>query len=179
MKIAGIDIGKKGAAALITSRRLLAPRFEVVDLPFNDKELNYRAYRDLLRSWQPDWIYIENVWAIPRNPFGNSKLQGQGIAQAGRFSQTIGAIKAISACEVELGHCILVTPQRWKKLFGLQNHDDAKNAARAILASLITEAAPYVRRVKDDGKAEAGLVALYGAVGQGVLRLESQGRTES
>ena len=52
-----------------------------------------------------------------------------------------------------------MTPQRWKKALSL---GQGKDAARARASQLLPAHAHYWQRVKDDGRAEAALIAVYG-----------------
>jgi crossover junction endodeoxyribonuclease RuvC len=54
----------------------------------------------------------------------------------------------------------LVTPQEWKRYFRL---GPDKAEARLIAARLIPASAGSFARVRDDGRAEAALLALFGA----------------
>jgi crossover junction endodeoxyribonuclease RuvC len=53
----------------------------------------------------------------------------------------------------------LVIPQTWKKALGVPAD---KNAARARACQLFPNMASKFARVKDDGRAEAALIALFG-----------------
>jgi len=53
-----------------------------------------------------------------------------------------------------------VTPAVWKKHFKLSKN---KGVSRSLACQRFPEAADQFTRVKDDGRAEAGLIALYGA----------------
>ena len=97
---------------------------------------------------------IENVGSMPR----------QGIASACNFGKTIGACEmALVAAGCEL---IRVTPQAWKFGVGLQHDPKAdtkarKNASRARAIELFPNYAHLFARVKDDGRAEAALMAWW------------------
>lgn len=54
----------------------------------------------------------------------------------------------------------LVTPPVWKKAMGLSKQD--KDASRARASELLPQHATKWLRKKDDGRAEAALLALYG-----------------
>ena len=64
--------------------------------------------------------------------------------------------KARAACLLSEN---LVTPQLWKKAMRLVAD---KDAARQRAVQLFPERAEWFRRVKDDGRAEAAMIALYG-----------------
>jgi len=74
-----------------------------------------------------------------------------------RFGQGYGAIQMALA-----GHKIptrLVTPSKWKSHFGLSRD---KGVSRGLAMQRFPEQAQMFSRVKDDGRAEAALIALYG-----------------
>jgi crossover junction endodeoxyribonuclease RuvC len=52
-----------------------------------------------------------------------------------------------------------VTPQSWKRAAGLTSD---KSAVRLRAAQLFPDMAKHFARVKDDGRAEAALIARYG-----------------
>jgi len=74
-----------------------------------------------------------------------------------RFGQGYGAIQMALA-----GHKIptrLVTPAKWKSHFGLSRD---KGVSRGLAMQRFPEQSQMFSRVKDDGRAEAALIALYG-----------------
>lgn len=52
----------------------------------------------------------------------------------------------------------IVTPQSWKKALGCPA---AKDGARALASRLMPQHAHFWQRAKDDGRAEAALIAVY------------------
>jgi hypothetical protein len=159
-KIAGIDPGITGAATLITVGSGIS--IITVDIATTgekkQRRIDYRAYRDLLRRWQPDVLYFENVRAFV----------GMGVISAGKFGHSIGALEAISACEID--NCHLVLPQVWKRHFNLLK--TTKNDSRQLAMTLFPEHAKRLIRVKDHNRADSFLIAVYGAMRQGLLRME-------
>lgn len=139
--IVGIDPGKTGAIAMLYPSGDLY----VEDMPTIDKELNAAAISALFDEFNPAHIYIESV-----NSFG------MGRQSAFNFGQGVGVLKGIFAA-----HKLPwspVSPQRWKKHFNL-NRD--KGASRAAATRLFPAKAELFKRVKDDGRAEAALIALW------------------
>ena len=63
--------------------------------------------------------------------------------------------------------CTLVTPGVWKRHHGLIGGDKSESRAKAI--ALWPGHADLFKRRKDDGRAEAALVAVYGASEQAKL----------
>ncbi len=151
MIIAGIDPGKGGALAI---EYLDAVQF--FDVPTG--KVNGKS-RPLWTEWgtswgsalefaAPDLIVIENVGSMPK----------QGVTSMFNFGRVLGFIHALavaSGARVEF-----VTPAVWKPKMGLAN--SGKDASRERFRTLWPKHADQVARVKDDGRAEAALLAHYG-----------------
>lgn len=89
-------------------------------------------------------ICIESVHSMP----------GQGIASTARFMRAVGVIEAV--CELTRYPVHFVSPQAWKKYWGLtSNKDESLDVARMMWPE-----AP-LKRKKDHGVAEALLIADY------------------
>ncbi|NDC04371.1 MAG: hypothetical protein EBZ81_15760 [Betaproteobacteria bacterium] len=89
---------------------------------------------------------VEQVNAMP----------GQGVSSMFSFGQAYGVVLGVLA-----GLSIpatAVTPAIWKKALKLNS---GKDAARAKAAQLWPSHAGEFKRVKDDGRAEAALLAYY------------------
>lgn len=148
--IVGIDPGYSGAIAFLTSSGI-----EVHDMPVapNAKgktELDLYSLGQLLIPRSPDRniAVLEKVNAMP----------GQGLSSTFRFGEGYGALQmALTGHGYELH---LVPPNTWKKHFGLSRD---KGVSRGLATKRFPAAADRFTRVKDDGRAEATLIALYGA----------------
>ena len=153
--VIGIDPGLSGAMAMLGTRGLLA----VVDLPVVAKgsgagrvknEINPAALSQLLRDWVAGHaddvlVVIERVSAMP----------DQGVAGVFSLGDTLGSIRGVVATR---GYPVAwVTPQRWKKHYGLPAD---KELARARAIQLYPDA--DLPRKKDHNRAEAILIARYG-----------------
>ena len=57
----------------------------------------------------------------------------------------------------------LVTPQTWKKVYGLKGGKENKDMSRQKASQLFPTYANLWARKKDDGRAEAVLLAHYGS----------------
>ena len=102
-----------------------------------------------IREMQPAVAVIEQVGAMPK----------QGVSSTFKFGASFGLVRGVVlALGVPLHH---VTPGVWKKHFRL-NSD--KEKARA-LALRFWPASEHFSRKKDHGRAEAALIARYGAEG--------------
>ncbi len=142
----GIDPGLSGAIALFDSD--FGPIVE--DMPTMGKIVdggniaNFFTGRDYKGRCH---AFIEDVHSMPK----------QGVSSSFCFGRSFGTvIGVLAALEIPI---TFVSPQRWKKLFGL-NKDKAASRRRAI--ELFPALAGDLKRVKDDGRAEALLIAEYG-----------------
>lgn len=152
--VIGIDPGLSGGFALIdkTGRLVDAANFPT-------RMVNQRTRLDgpklaaLIAAAKPTHAFVENVSSRPR--------------QAGQFQFGVntGMVHGIlHALDVPVE---LVAPVSWKSVFGIRREDDQtkrdmKFEARSVAASLYPKQAGLFARVKDDGVAEAALIALYG-----------------
>lgn len=155
--VIAIDPGLTGAIAYYDGAHLA-----VVDMPTEAR--GKKSAVDLAALWQavassismevPTVGVIENVAAMPK----------QGLASACNFGKTIGACEmALVAAGCEL---VRVTPQTWKFGVGISHDPNAdtkarKNASRARAIELFPNYAHLFARVKDDGRAEAALMAWW------------------
>ncbi len=145
--ICGIDPGKTGALCFYYSGVKEKYTFvEVHDMPVFDKELNAVALANLFKEFTPKHTYIESI-----NSFG------MGKQSAFNFGQGYGVIKGVLAT-LEIPYS-LVTPSKWKRHFSLGRD---KSASRQLATRLFPKNADDFKRAKDDGRAEAVLIAQWG-----------------
>lgn len=151
MLIYGIDPGYTGAITLYWPT---TGDIEVHDMPTmpnvkGKTVLNMHSILEILRP-EDDKArvgFIEQVAA----------MRGQGVTSMFRFGEQFGALQmALAAHETPM---YLVTPQKWKKHFGLTRD---KGVSRGLAMQRFPKYADQFKRVKDDGRAEATLIALYG-----------------
>jgi hypothetical protein len=148
---AGIDPGVSGAVGLVREDGTFAA---VVDMPTLTQTTGRRAVdpaglAGILRQHQPSFTLVERVGPRP----------GEGAVGAFAFGQTYGAILATLAA-LGLAHDVMM-PAQWKRRAGIPP-GAPKEASIAQALRLLPEAAPYLGRKKDDGRAEALLLALQG-----------------
>lgn len=143
--VIGIDPGKTGAiAALTTTGKLVW----VDDMPNLTGTaiggwLHQRLEHEVIND-----CYIEKVHAMPK----------QGVTSVWTFAEGYGALLgALGALHIRTQH---VTPTVWKKAHKLLSTDKAASRQRA--SELWPHHAGLFARVKDDGRAEACLIAEYG-----------------
>lgn len=151
MMLVGIDPGASGAIAWITDAGHL---IEVLDLPVQKVGGRSVLMPAILASMlsgeqrRPVHAYLERVGTRP----------GEGHVGAFAFGRNFGALEGVLAA---LGIAVtLITPGEWKKA---QRIPADKGAARARAAQLWPGLAGTFSRKKDDGRAEAALIALHGA----------------
>jgi crossover junction endodeoxyribonuclease RuvC len=152
--IAGIDPGLSGALFFLDPNR--PANGEATDLPIHmlvrggrkKRELDIAGLIEILTPHRIEHVFLEQVSAMP----------GQGVSSVFAFGKTYGAILGVIAA-----HSIpltLVAPVVWKRALGVPK---SKDGARARASQLLPEAASQWRLKKHDGRAEAALIALYGA----------------
>lgn len=132
----------------------LTGTLRVIDMPVT-KDPKGRACIDpyeLLQILKPPsdtrcMAVVEHVHAMPK----------QGVSSSFNFGEGYGALKmAIAAHYIPVQ---FITPAIWKKHFGLSSD---KGLSRGLASNRFPANAKDFVRIKDDGRAEAALLALYG-----------------
>jgi crossover junction endodeoxyribonuclease RuvC len=144
--VMGIDPGISGAVAFYFP--MVPSRIAVDDTPIAGGEVNVHELARLIRIHRPTLAVIERVSAMP----------GQGVTSMFNFGRSYGDVRGvIGAMDVPMH---FVTPQKWKKHFGLSSD---KDECRLRAIRVFPNAAESFKLKKHDGRAEAALIALYGA----------------
>ena len=152
MMYIGIDPGFTGAVAFYSPQDSWV---DIHDMPTvtNPKGKTIvdlyalHALLDISAMGKPFTAILEHVAARP----------GQGAPATFRFGQGYGALEmGLAAHKIPVRY---VTPTKWKKHFGLSKD---KGASRGLAQQRFPQLAHVFSRVKDDGRAEAALIALYG-----------------
>lgn len=148
----GVDPGLTGALALIVDDVFV----DVVDMPAasgvgtSSNRVQAVELADLIEDWRARFpgaawtAIVEQVAAMPR----------QGVHSVFSLGHSLGVVEAVlltSRVSVEW-----VTPSKWKRAMAL---GDDKAASRAMASRLYPDHSARWKRVKDDGRAEALLVA--------------------
>ena len=151
----GIDPGLTGALAHLSPAGIIRAR----DLPVlqtrkgGKNTLDVHATVSLLHYLAdvsgPDLtVILEEVNSMPK----------QGVVSTFTFGRTFGQLEGVI---VGLGLKLhMVRPAVWKKVMGVSAD---KDGARLAASRAFPEAADQWSRKKDHGRAEAALLALYGA----------------
>lgn len=151
--IIGIDPGASGALAFFDPK---TGRFDVIDMPIVEIERGGKAKREIsphllasaLNDWPPAVAWLEKVGAMP----------GQGVSSMFQFGRGVGMVEGVLAgLNISVNY---VTPQRWQKDVGVRG---GKDGARLRAVELFPKYANLFARKKDDGRADAALIAWYGA----------------
>jgi crossover junction endodeoxyribonuclease RuvC len=151
--IVGIDPGMTGALAYYTADH---PSFVTCeDMPVVAKTVNAAILASRIRQMRPTVAVVEIASTRPG-------LSSQSVLKTGTGYGVI--LGVLAALEIPTH---LVTPQVWKKHFRL---DSDKDKSRNLATRLWPEFAERFARVKDDGRAEAALMARWYAETQGFQR---------
>lgn len=101
----------------------------------------------LLREMNADIAFVEQVGG----------MTGQSAPAAFNFGRAAGAVEySLKALGVRVE---MITQATWKKAMKL---NPGKDAARAAAMRYWPQQADKFKRVKDDGRAESALIAVYG-----------------
>lgn len=153
MNFLGIDPGLSGALVLLDQEGSPLSAIEMPTQPRSKGGNQIDAHT--LNNWLISahcngevTAFVEKVHAMP----------GQGVSSMFTFGEGCGVIRACLACRGI--PTVYVTPQAWKKAFGLIGKE--KDYARTVAAQMMPEIASGVARKKDIGKADAALIAYYG-----------------
>ncbi len=152
MRTLGIDIGLNGAIALVEDGQLL----EVHDMPTfsmerngkNKRMVNAAELARLIRQAAPSSAYLERLNAMP----------GQGVTSMFSMGQSLGVVLGILAA-LDIA-TTTIPPRTWQKALDVPQ---GKDGSRYRAAQLFPAHAELFKRVKDDGRSDATLIAAYGA----------------
>jgi len=149
MAILGVDPGKTGALALLMSDGSL----QVEDVPVfklgSKTTVDHYALARIVDAWSvhAPTVWLEQVGTRP----------GEGAVGAFDFGRTYGIL--LGVCAAHFMTVNLVTPASWKA--GMKVKGD-KDESRAAACTMFPRQSALFARKKDDGRAEAALIAAYG-----------------
>lgn len=159
MIIQACDPGLNGAFARFDIK---AGTLDVVDMPVVEinkkREVSEQLCVDHIGDC--DHFFIERQSARP----------GQGVSSMFKLGVNYGLVKGIVAAKLLPIH--IVTPQKWR---GACHVRPGKDGSRARAQQLFPMYADLFSRRKDDGRADAALIAFYGAVFFDALSVDSCG----
>lgn len=153
MIIVGIDPGITGAVAFYDMRRTSVVLTR--DLPVTAKaigkgqQIDAPGLNELLSAITIEHAFVEEQRPMPK----------QGVTSMLSLGRTIGVIEGVlGARNIPL---TLVAPTAWKRAAGLIKTEKDRSRTRAL--QLFPVMASELSRKKDHGRAEAMLIAWYGA----------------
>jgi crossover junction endodeoxyribonuclease RuvC len=152
MRHIGIDPGLSGAIAVLTDDSL-----QIHDMPVMTVDRNGKAKRQVsanelaellnLYAGKDCHVYCERV----------SAMAGQGVTSVFSFGRSFGMIEGIlAALKMPV---TFVAPATWTRAIG---RSPGKDASRARAMELFPNYEYFFKRVKDDGRADAALIAYWG-----------------
>jgi crossover junction endodeoxyribonuclease RuvC len=144
MRLIGCDPGLQGSLAMLVDGRLV----DVVDLPIVDRCIDcYTLTRQVAEWGHVDRVIVETPTPRPGQAVG-------GVFRSGaNYGRIIGVLAAL---ERPVTH---VSPNVWTRALGVGAD---KGAHRRRAQDEWPSDADSFKRVKDDGRADAALIALWG-----------------
>lgn len=140
----GVDPGRTGAVAALDAPGNL---IWVEDMPSLTGVAIGSWLHDRLCNEHVDVAWVEQVHAMPK----------QGVSSVWTFAEGYGAILgALGALHIPVR---FVTPAAWKRTAGLSSD---KAASRQRATETWPDQSALFARAKDDGRAEAALIAQHG-----------------
>ena len=153
MLILAIDPGAKGALAFYSPT---AGTLEIVDTPTVEvkrgakmkNEISAQMLAAIVRARKPTEAVVERVGAFP----------GQGVSSVFAFGKAAGLLDGVlAALEIPVTY---VAPQKWQRDVGTR---EGKDGNRQRASELFPAYASTFARAKDDGRADAALMAWWRA----------------
>ena len=149
MSVWGIDVGLNGAIALFD---MIEGHLEVHDMPVMEinkkRQVNPQLLTNILEQHDAP-VFIEQVGARP----------GQGVSSMFNFGKSFGICLGVSA-GLKL-QTTTVSPVAWQRACKVEKGKDG-NRLRAT--QTFPNYSNLFARKKDDGRADAALIAYWGAV---------------
>lgn len=142
MIVAGIDVGAKGALAILDK--------QIICKEYN--EISLSGYIKLLKKHRPDLVVVEKVGAMPK----------QGVVSMFNFGVRLGEIEGMLQT-LEIPY-LLISPKVWQKALNITPKSD-KKAIASVVSKLYPNVDLYTPRGRlKDGVSDALALATYGKV---------------
>jgi len=150
--VIGIDPGISGAISVFDW--YIKSLLEVYDMPTLEvdsgktkkRHISAVTLRDILEIYPDSHVVVEKVGAMP----------GQGVSSMFNFGRSAGIIEGVVAA-LRMSSTY-VTPATWTKAVG---RAAGKDASRMRAMELFPTRAELFKRAKDDGRADAALIAYW------------------
>ena len=157
-RVLGIDPGLSGGWALVDERGVLVgvghfPTRQVIKNGTNSTQIDGKTLAATLAATNATQALVEAVSSRPR--------------QAGQFQFGVNCGLIHGILYAQKVPFTMVSPASWKALYGIKRKEDetksaVKTEARRRAMEMFPQSAALFSRVKDDGVAEAALIAFYG-----------------
>jgi crossover junction endodeoxyribonuclease RuvC len=156
--IIGIDIGIAGGVAVLSPSGELTEVHAMpclADGPAGRRTVNGPLLASIVFASHATRAFVEHV----------SARAGEGAVGAFAFGRSRGVIEGVLAAAGL--PCKFLTPPAWKRAVGLPPGRN-KDASRAEAIRRWPAQAEWFARVKDDGRAEAALIAVAGMIREAI-----------
>jgi crossover junction endodeoxyribonuclease RuvC len=157
--VIAIDIGIRGAIALLTAKGELITAFDMpvlADGPAGRRAVNGPLLAEIVFKSHATRAFVELVGARP----------GEGAVGAFAFGRSRGVCEGVLAAAGI--PATFIAPAAWKRAVGIPpGKEGAKDAARAEALRRWPSHAALFARVMDDGRAEAALIGVAGLLREG------------
>lgn len=160
MVIIGIDPGATGALAFYDTQMTL-PRIRVIDMPVAVVKRGKRLVKEV------DPAQLVCLIQGELNPFGGKihaylekvgAMPGQGVSSMFAFGRSVGMVEGVLAgLMVPVSY---VASQTWVRVMQVRG---GKGGSRLRASELFPAQSDYFARVMDHGRADACLIAMFGA----------------
>ena len=156
MRHIGIDPGLSGAIAVLTDDTL-----QIHDMPVMTVDRNGKAKRQVSANELAELLYLYSKMYSGEDCHVYcervSAMAGQGVTSVFSFGRSFGMIEGIlAALKMPV---TFVAPATWTRAIG---RSPGKDASRSRAMELFPEYQHMFKRVKDDGRADAALIAHWG-----------------
>lgn len=142
--IMGVDPGAGGSFAFYFPSH--PNQIGIYDTPSDGKRINVNELAKIIRQFEPDVAFIEDVHAFPK----------QGVVSVWNFAEAHGTfLGVVGALGIKTA---LISPKKWKKELELTSD---KNESLEMARMLWPDSAMFKRK-RDHNRAEAALIAFYG-----------------
>ena len=155
MRILGIDPGLSGALAVLDFVDFDSTLVSVIDVPTVNEKAKRRVWIAPLTEWimeldpAPSFAFIERAQAMPE----------QGASSGFIYGRAVGYLESAVLCAGM--RLRTAEPASWKRKLGLIGKDKAES--QALAQKLVKNIGDSLTRKKDHNRAEAMLIAIYGA----------------
>lgn len=154
MIIMGIDPGLSGAIAVYDTAtgELMVEDMPTVEVTRNGKakrEISAQLLAEAIAAGYAKQAFLERVGAMP----------GQGVSSTFSFGRSVGMLEGVLAA-LDIPTTI-VPPTTWQRKVNVRG---GKDGSRERAMQLFPKHASLFSRKKDDGRADAALIAYYGSV---------------